>query len=223
MIFRKRSPRQHGARWHYNHGIVLYRAGQYRKALHAFARAIRLGNDMPGAHAGHGLSLAALGRPAKAIRHLEKAMALQEERQGGADPATAPWFPEAATACGQTYEELSQWYMALRCYTKALRLLARPEVELHRSRARVHLQLDQGEQALEDLNQALELEPDDAATYYYRAQAHERLGHRKRQAEDLQRFLALADADDPHRLAAVEALRALQPEAPTDGETAARR
>lgn len=209
MIFRKRSPRQHGARWHYNHGIVLYRAGRYRKAAHAFARAIRLGNDMPAAHAGRGLSLAALGRHAKAIRHLEKAMALHEERQGAADTASAPWLPEAATTCGETYEELSQWYMALRCYTKALRLLSHPDAGLHCSRARVHLQLDQNEQALKDLDRALALDPEDALAHLYRAKAHERLGHRDQQAQDLTRFLALADPNDPRRHAAEATLRQL--------------
>ncbi len=152
---------QQTARWHYEHGRLLYLAGHYRKAATAFRRAIRRAPGMPLAYVGRGLSLARLDRAQRAVRNIEKAMILAAESGHFRD---APWLAQAAYEGGRTYEELGHHYMALRLYTKAIETAPEnmaPEATASflRSRARIYLHLQQDEPALRDLERAVQLNP----------------------------------------------------------------
>ena len=115
------SPNRRAAKWFCDRGQALYQTGRYRRAAGAFAKAIRRAPGSPVAYAGRGLSLARLNRSRRAVRILERAMALAAET-GHVD--APPWLPQAAYESGRAYERLGQFYMALRCYTKALSLAA---------------------------------------------------------------------------------------------------
>lgn len=208
------SAAQQTARWHYERGRALYQAGQYRKAATAFRKAIRRAPGMPLAYVGRGLSLARLRRDQRAVRNIEKAMALAAE---SGHFAGAMWLSQAAYEGARTYERLGQFYMALRLYTKAIETA--PEEtspqnlsEIYRHRGRVHLRLKHYQPALDDLNRAMETDPGKAITYLNRATALEKLGRQDQAASDLRTFLERACAKDPHREQALAQLAALTTE-----------
>ena len=194
------SPNRRAATWFYDRGEDLYQTGRYRRAAGAFARSIRRAPGSPKAYAGRGLSLARLNRPQRAVRSLERAMALAAEA-GHFD--TPPWLPKAAYESGRAYERLGQFYMALRCYTKALNLTANSDTiapyEILRRRGRVKLRIKQFEPALKDLDRSVALAPNSALTYFNRAHAHEAMGDAAAAVDDLRAYLQLADPQDPHR------------------------
>lgn len=192
------------ANWYYTRGRQFYQAGRYRKAAGAFAKSIRRAPESPMAYAGRGLSLARLRRSQRAVRNLEKAIALAAEK---GHFEALPWLTQAAYEGGRAHERLGQHFLALRCYTKALDLSSDstsvPPHEILRRRGRVKLRIKQFEAALEDLNQALDLDPGNAIAYLNRAHAHEALGHTDGAMDDLRTYLRLADPGDPHRTEAL--------------------
>ncbi len=194
------SPNRHAAKWYYERGEDLYQTGRYRRAAGAFAKCIRRAPGSPKAYAGRGLSLARLNRPQRAVRSLERAMALAAEA-GHFD--TPPWLPKAAYESGCAYERLGQLYMALRCYTKALDLTVDSDTiaphEILRRRGHVKLRIKQFEPALKDLDQSVALAPNSALTYLSRAHAHEAMGDPAAAADDLRAYLHLAGSQESHR------------------------
>lgn len=196
-------PNRRAAKWYCDRGEELYQAGRYRRAAGAFARCIRRRPRSPMAYAGRGLSLARLNRSQRAVRSLERAMALAAEASRFDAP---PWLTETAYESGRAYERLGQFYMALRCYTKALDLatdassIARHEIL--RLRGGVKLSIRQFEPALQDLNRSVALAPDNALAYFSRAYAHEAMGDTAAAVDDLRVYLQLADPEDSHRTGA---------------------
>jgi tetratricopeptide (TPR) repeat protein len=192
---------QQTGKWHYERGRQLYEAGKYRKAAAAFRKAIRRAPGMPIAHVGRGLSLARLNRNEKAVHSIERALILVAESGRFEDTS---WLAQAAYEGARTYERLGQSYMALRLYTKAIESAGadtRPEelAEAFRQRGRTHLRLSYHARALEDLNQALELDPTKAITHLDRAATYRELAQPARAIADLRAFLASSDPQDPHR------------------------
>lgn len=195
------SDAQQTGRWHYERGRMLYQAGQYRKAATAFRKAIRRAPGMPLPYVGRGLSLVRLNRYQRAVRNIERAMALAAESGHFEE---APWLAQAAYEGARTYERLEQFYMALRLYTKAIESApkdASPEslAEIYRHRGRVHLRLKHYDPALSDLNRSIEADPGNAVTYLSRSATHEKLAQPAEAIADLRTFLEVADAKDPHR------------------------
>jgi len=196
----RHSPNRRAAKWHYHRGEQLYQAGHYRRASGAFAKSIRRAPSSPMAYAGRGLSLARLHRSQRAVRNLERAMALAAEAGRFDAP---PWLTQAAYESGRTYERLGQYYMALRCYTKALDLASDsgsiPPHEILRRRGRVKLRMKQFKPALQDLDRSVALAPDSALAYLNRAHAHEAMGDGAAAVDDLRAYLELTDSEDPRR------------------------
>jgi len=194
------SPNRRAAKWYCDRGEQLYQAGHYRRASGAFSKCIRRAPSSPMAYAGRGLSLARLHRSQRAVRNLEWAMALAAEAGHFDAP---PWLTQAAYESGLTYERLGQFYMALRCYTKALDLAADsgsiPPHEILRHRGRVKLKIKQFKPALEDLDRSVALAPGSALAYLSRAHAHEAMGDTAAAVDDLRAYMKLADSEDPHR------------------------
>ena len=116
---------------------------------------------------------------------------------------TPPWLPKAAYESGRAYERLGQFYMALRCYTKALNLTVEPDTiaphEILRRRGRVKLRIKQFEPALKDLDRSVALAPDCALAYLNRAHAHEAMRHTAAAVDDRRAYLRLAAPKGPHR------------------------
>lgn len=198
------SPNRRAAKWYYDRGEELYQTGRYRRAAGAFAKSIRRAPGSPMAYAGRGLSLARLNRSQRAVRILERAMALAAEAGHFDAP---PWLPQAAYESGRAYERLGQFYMALRCYTKALNLTADSGTiaphEILRRRGRVKLRIKQFEPALKDLDRSVALAPDSALAYFNRARAHEAMGDTEAAVDDLRAYLQLAGLEHPHRTEAL--------------------
>ena len=114
-----------------------------------------------------------------------------------------PWLPKAAYESGRAYERLGQFYMALRCYTKALNLTADSDTiaphDILRRRGRVKLRIKQFEPALKDLDRSVALAPHRALTHFNRAHAHEAMGDLAATVDDLRTYLQLAGPQDPRR------------------------
>jgi tetratricopeptide (TPR) repeat protein len=127
-------------------------------------------------------------------------MALAAEAGHRAPPT---WLPKAAYESGRAYERLGRFYMALRCYTKALHLTADSDTiapyEILQRRGRVKLRIKQFQPALKDLDRSVALAPNNALTYLNRAQAHEAMGDTAAAVEDLRAYLQLAGPQEPHR------------------------
>ena len=194
------SPNRRAAKWYYDRGEEFYQTGRYRRAAGAFAKSIRRAPGSPMAYAGRGLSLARLNRSQRAVRSLERAMALAAEAGRYDAP---PWLPQAAYESGRAYERLEQFYMAPRCYTKALDLAvdsgSTATHEILSRRGGVRLRLKQFKSALQDLDRSVALVPDSALAYFNRAHAHEAMGDTVAAASDLRAYLELASSEDPLR------------------------
>ena len=200
MNLAQRTRRRRNAQWFYDRGQQLYEAGRYRKAAKRFARSIRRSPAWPIAHAGRGLSLVQVRRTQRAVRNLERAMALAAERGRFDGPE---WLANAAYESGRTYERLGQPYMALRCYTKAVALTedgnVLPAHEILRRRGRVYLELGQLTRALGDLNRAVALAPDNILARFDRAWAHIHLDNVPAAVEDLEAYVGLTDPTNVRR------------------------
>jgi tetratricopeptide (TPR) repeat protein len=198
------SPNRRAAKWFYDRGEEFYQTGRYRRAAGAFAKSIRRAPGSPMAHAGRGLSLAKLNRSQRAVRILERAMALADE--AGLFDAP-PWLPRAAYESGRAYEHLGQFYMALRCYTKALNFTTDSGTiaphEILRRRGHVKLRIKEFEQALKDLDRSVARAPDSALAYFDRARVHEAMGNEAATVDDLRAYLRLAGPAHPHRTEAL--------------------
>jgi tetratricopeptide (TPR) repeat protein len=164
---------------YYGPALADFELGEYDRALEGFTRVISMTIDQPeekeyaDAYYKRGSIYQAQKDAEAAIkdynRYLELVPDAPEKEQLEEYIATTTGMPVPSTA--DDY------------YTRGIQRLDEEEYEL----------------ALEDLNQALALDPDLAEAYYFRGKAHRLLDHAEAATSDFRKYLDLAPNDAPDR------------------------
>ena len=164
-------------------GIELYNSWEYEKAEKAFRKVLM--QEPNDAQAGYylGLSLLMLGKYKEALDVLQNAKASGEA--GLLDK-------------GQLEISLVRAYLGLERYPEALERLKAAErvkadpVDVHTFRGAYYLEKNSVKEAAQELEKAIELESQNAYTYYYAGFAYLRLGNPAKAVQMFQMFLRLS-------------------------------
>ncbi|MCS7287878.1 MAG: tetratricopeptide repeat protein [Roseiflexus sp.] len=180
--------------WQQRLGRLLYRTGDYTRALHTLRRAVAGSGAAEDYHA-LGMCLRALDNLPAAAEALEQALRLR--------PDAASWRVEL----GLVHLERGWHGEALAELNQAI--ATAPDLpDAWRARARAFLAIDQVDNARANLIEALRRNPRDAESYALLAETLIDLGHTSQALESARRAVAL-HPDNPHyRRALARALRA---------------
>lgn len=144
----------HSGAW-VNRGFALRSLDRHAEALESFDRALALRPGSPEALHGRGHALSALGRPEEAIRSYTAALA--------ADPDMV----DALTGKGNALAACDRPEEALACFDRALAVVsrggvpARTEAHVHTFRGDTQRGLGRLEEALDSLDRAVAVQPED--------------------------------------------------------------
>jgi protein O-mannosyl-transferase len=184
-----------------NLGKALIDRGRATEALPHLEEAVRLLPDYIAAHNNLGLALAAVRRPAEAVREFREALRLN------------PGFAPAQTNLGTALASQGQLDDAIAAFREALRLQPdAPQVRQNLARAlaergQQHLSQNRVDDAIRDLNAALEFQPPFAAEVHYElGVAYAKLGRTADAIAQLQKALQI----DPSHVEARQALAVLK-------------
>ncbi len=199
-------------------GALYYRRARYGEAARQFEQVIELAPDNPLAYTSLGGIYISMGRYEEAIAALEQAIAIRPTFEGVANLGMAYYnlrrFDEAVRAFERaiafeaadcaTFTSLARSYYwapgrrreAPAAFRRAngvcrQRLKVNPrDADVHLLLAYNHAMLDEPGEALEQLEEALSLRPADPEYLFFSGLIHNRLGHRERALEWLERAVA---------------------------------
>ena len=156
--------------------------GDHAGALEDLDRALELAPEDPAVHAARGRSLLGSRQAAAALAELNEAVRL------------APNDPRALTARGSAQVELGQYDAAINDFTAAL--AKAPSATGYRLRGDAYARRGFLAEALDDFDEAVKREPEQARGYYDRANLHHHAGRYTDQRKDLAKALRFKP-DDP--------------------------
>jgi tetratricopeptide (TPR) repeat protein len=161
----------------FEQGKRFLKATQYPEAILSFSRALVLRSDLVEAYLFRGRANAALGRLDLAVQDFSKVIQLRPQgTEAFVERATARLnqedYPGVIADCGEALKRDSRIALGYSLRARALRQTGSPE------------------RALEDLNRAVELAPDQS-NYFQRAATYQVLGQHKLALADLDEVIAL--------------------------------
>jgi tetratricopeptide (TPR) repeat protein len=170
-------------------GIDLYNSWEYERAEKALHKVLK---DEPAdvqARYYLGLSLLMQGKYQEALDTLEKAKASVDE-SATSGKAGLPDKGQLEIALTQAYLGLKRIPEALESLEAAEKAKANP-VDIHTFRGAYYLEKNSVKEAAQELEKAIELDSQNAYTYYYAGFAHLRLGNPAKAVQMFQVFLTL--------------------------------
>jgi tetratricopeptide (TPR) repeat protein len=176
-------------------GQRLLKSTRYPEAILAFNHALVLKSDLADAYLLRGRANVALGLLERAIQDFTKAIQL---RPGGA---------EAFVDRAQVRLEQEDYQAVIADCGEALKRDSRIALA-YNMRARAYRHINSPERALEDLNRAVELAPEEA-NYFQRAAIYQSLGQHQRALADLDEVIALKPDGPQAYFARAESRRAV--------------
>lgn len=148
---------------HHNRAILRQEAGQYAEALADYTEAIKLNPNHVAALHNRGQVQLELGNPREAVADFSEALRMSPE-----DPVSLEMRARAWIA-SQDFQR------AIRDLDEAIRFSKEPSVDLLMQRGELRSAMGNQEAALEDLDRALAIDPQSAASTLFRAKALHRL------------------------------------------------
>jgi len=171
-------------------GIELYNSWEFNKAEEAFREALK---NRPGdLQAGYLLGLSLLMQ-----EKYQEALDVFQKEKASIDKAASSG-EEGIPDKGQMEIALTRAYLGLKRYPEVWICLEAAEkananpADIHTFRGAYYLERNDTENAVKELEKALELDPQNAYAYYYAGYAYLRLGHPARAVDMLEMFLRLA-------------------------------
>ncbi len=170
-------------------GIDLYNSWEYEKAEEALHKVLK--KDPADVQAGYylGLSLFMQGKYQEALDVLQKAKASMDKAAGSGE-AEVPDKGQLEIALTQAYLGLKRIPEVLESLEAAEKAKANP-VDIHTFRGAYYLEQNSVQEASQELEKAIELDSQNAYTYYYAGFAHLRLGDPAKAVQMFQVFLRL--------------------------------
>ena len=170
-------------------GLELYYSWEYEKAEEALHKVLK--KEPADVQAGYylGLSLLMQGKYREALDILQKAKASVDEAAASGKTG----LPDK----GQLEIALTQAYLGLKKNPETLESLKAAEkakanpVDIHTFRGAYYLEINSVKEAAQELEKALELDSQNAYTYYYAGFAYLRLGNPAKAVKLFQVFLSL--------------------------------
>lgn len=175
----------HAPRWAeplLTRGALRDARGDHGGALEDLDLALKLAPDDPAVHAARGRSLLGSRQAAEALAELNEAVRL------------APEDPRALTARGSAQVQLGQFDGAVADFTAAI--AKAPSANLYRLRGDANARRNFLAEALDDFDEAVRREPEQAWGYYARSNLHHHCGRYADQRKDLAKALRFKP-DDP--------------------------
>jgi len=168
-----------------NEGKVLMEEKLFSEALEHFENAERLNPSSPDPLYYQGMVLFQLERFEEAIGKFNKCVSLDPE------------YHVAYFLRGKSKDSLGQKEAAIADYDKSLASGSNESLsKIYTSRGITLIDLNKYEQAKDDLNEAVGLDPNNAEAYYHRAQVRQKLGyHNKYSIEDVDKAIQLNGTD----------------------------
>ena len=166
----------------YNYGLFLDQQDRRIEAVPFYERAIAASPLSYEAMNNLALIESARGNPVKALALLNKAVASNPDNEG------------TFINRGNYYASVHQWTKALADYAQALKLNASNVIAAVES-ARIHLELNRADIAIEELNAALDANPQDHEAYMLLSSAYEKTGLKTEAAAALDEASRLKDSD----------------------------
>lgn len=166
-------------------GLTYYDAGEQKKAVANYSKAIEFAPEYVTAYANRGLSHSVSGRHQLALEDFDRAIELD------------PTYMQAYYFRAYTYQRADKHARAVEDYSTALTLTQDPteQAKIYYNRARANKALKRVDDALGDYNEAIALNPANAATYFSRALLHHESKNSDAAIADYSRTIEL---DDQH-------------------------
>ncbi|HJX34004.1 MAG TPA: tetratricopeptide repeat protein [Desulfatiglandales bacterium] len=171
-------------------GIELYNSWEFNKAEEAFREVLK--NRPDDAQAGYylGLSLLMQEKYQEALDSFQKAKA-HVDKAALSKKAGTPDKGQLEIALTRAYLGLKKYPEVWECLEAAEKANANP-ADIHTFRGAYYLERNNTENAVKELEKAIELDSLNAYAYYYAGYAYLRLGHPARAVDMFEMFLRLA-------------------------------
>jgi Tfp pilus assembly protein PilF len=171
-------------------GIELYNSWEFNKAEDAFREALK--NKPDDLQAGYylGLSLLMQEKYQEALDAFQKEKA-SADKAASSGEAGIPDKGQLEIALTRAYLGLKKYPEVWECLEAAEKANANP-ADIHTFRGAYYLERKNTENAIKELEKALELDPQNAYAYYYAGYAYLRLGNPARAVDMFEMFLRLA-------------------------------
>jgi tetratricopeptide (TPR) repeat protein len=171
-------------------GIELYNSWEFNKAEEAFREVLK--NRPDDVQAGYYLGLSLLMQE----KYQEALDAFQKEKASAGKAASSakvgiPDKGQLEIALTRAYLGLKKYPEVWECLEAAEKANANP-ADIHTFRGAYYLERKNTENAIKELEKALELDPQNAYAYYYAGYAYLRLGNPARAVDMFEMFLRLA-------------------------------
>jgi S1-C subfamily serine protease/lipoprotein NlpI len=144
-------------------GMKNFESGNFQEALGNFSEAIKQRKNFAKAYVLRGVTYAALGNMAMAVKDLAEAKRL--------DPKAAEGFGELYLALGEKLLEAGKFDAAVFCFAKAIELSDK-DINLYCARGRAYFLARDFEKAIQDFTTAIRLKPEVADSYFYRGMTY---------------------------------------------------
>lgn len=175
---------------HFHHGVALRLLGRYRDAIESLTESLRLAPENTEARLRRGITWYYLG---------EFDLAMSDFRRIG----LVPGDPRPAFWMGVIHGRRGDHIEAIGAYTESLKQNRRYRLALvNRSLSYMHLQ--KWQRAIGDLNELIQLDPDDALAYYRRGLAQLQLDRRDEARRSIARAIRFAPDEPRYRQTARE-------------------
>ena len=200
---------------------VLFHMDQLQGALKTYQEAIEMEPSNPVFYSGRSEIYASQSRYREAAADLDKAYRLNQEdfellyrlsrmeqKAGNINSATRnselyleyfPSDPEANLLSGSIQFDAGRYFSAIERFNKCLEL-DQTEARYFKERGRCYLKTSTYQYASNDLSMALDLDPDDAESWYLRGNARISLGERDKAISDWHRAADLGSRDAINKL-----------------------
>lgn len=164
---------QNKAREYYQQGILHFNAHEYHLSIKKLLAALQLNPDYPEAYNTLGLCFGSLEQYNAAIIAFSKAIALDKN------------FSNAYYNRGYTYKQQGKRLEALADFNQALALTDNNHISALINRSLIYVWQQNYQQAQEDLDRAIAINPQEATAYYNRALIHLEMGNIEAYSQDL--------------------------------------